>query len=311
MPGQRGRLWAGVRAVVFSRYGGPEVLTPTEVAEPTAGPGRIRVRVRAAGVNPYDYKVRSGMMSNGAQVPDAPVVPGQEAAGVVDQMGEGVTGVSVGDEVFGLGSRAYAERAVLRAWAPKPAGLDWPQAAALGVAGETATRILNALALPQGATLLVHGAAGGVGQAVVQLGRVAGLRVIGTARARNHDLLRGLGAEPTTYGEGLPARVAALAPDGVDGVADTAGSQLDDLIAVAGSADRVVTIANYSAAERGVRFTGGGEDASAALARVGELAAQGRFAVRVAATFDLADAAEAQRLSEARGSGGKIVLIVQ
>ncbi|MFT4108139.1 NADP-dependent oxidoreductase [Propionicimonas sp.] len=300
-----------MHAVVFSRYGGPEVLHLSDLPAPSARPGRIRIRVRAAGVNPYDYKVRSGMMAAGATAPDAPVVPGLEAAGVVDELGEGVSGVCVGDEVFGLAVGAYAEEAVLRAWAPKPAGLDWAQAAALGVAGETATRVLEALALPRGATLLVHGAAGGVGQAVVQLGRLAGLRVVGTASERNHDLLRRLGAEPVGYGDGLPARVTALAPDGVDGVADTAGSQLDDLIAVTGSPEGVVTIANYSAAERGVRFTGGGGDASAALARVGELAAGGLFAVRVAATFELADAALAHRLSESRTAGGKIVLTVK
>nr|WP_300151717.1 NADP-dependent oxidoreductase [Propionicimonas sp.] len=299
-----------MRAVVFTSYGAADVLHPEEVAAPDAGPGQVRIRVRAAGVNPFDWKLRSGMMAGGAAAPEEPVVPGLEASGVVDQVGDGVTGVAAGDEVFGLGSATYAEQAVLRAWAPKPANLSWEQAAGLGVAGETAVRALGLLGLRQGQTLLVHGAAGGVGQTAVQLAVAEGLRVIGTASERNHDLLRGLGAEPVAYGDGLPERVAALAPDGVAGVFDTAGTQLDDLIAVTRSPDRVVTIANYGAAEHGARFTGGGGDAAAALARVGELAASGRLGVRVSGTYDLAAAPAAHAHSESRTADGKIVLTV-
>lgn len=298
-----------MRAIQFDSYGPPDVLHVAEVPEPTAGPDQVRIRVHAAGVNPFDYKLRSGMMARGVAL-EAAMIPGLEAAGVVDQIGDGVTGVELGDAVFGLGSATYAEHAVLRAWAPKPPGMTFEQAAALAVAGETATRMLAALGLEAGRTVLVHGAAGGVGQAAVQLAREAGLRVIGTASEPNHAWLRDLGAEPVTYGEGLPGRVTALAPEGVDGVLDTAGSQLDDLLAVVPAPDRVVTIANYTAAERGVRFTGGGGDAPAAIARIAELAASGRFAVRVARTFDLAQAAAAQELSESRRSGGKVVLSV-
>ncbi|MCB0911094.1 MAG: NADP-dependent oxidoreductase [Propionibacteriaceae bacterium] len=298
-----------MQAVVFDNYGGPEVLHLAEVPEPQAGPGRVRVRVLAATVNPYDYKQRSGRMARGA-APEQPVVPGLDAAGVVDQLGEGVTGVAVGDEVFGLGSRTYAEYAVLRAWAPKPAGLGWGEAAGLGVAGETAVRGLGELGLAPGRTLLVHGAAGGVGQFAVQVAVADGLRVIGTASEPNHDLLRSLGAEPTTYGDGLVERMAALAPDGVDGVFDTAGSQTDDLIAIAGDPSRVVTIAAYGAEQKGVRFTGGGGDASAALARLGGLAASGAVKVTVARSYDLGAAAAAHAFSESRKAGGKIVLTV-
>jgi NADPH:quinone reductase-like Zn-dependent oxidoreductase len=299
-----------MRAIQFSSYGGPDVLHVADVPEPTADPGQVRIRVRAAAVNPFDYKQRSGMMARGAAAPERPVVPGLEAAGVVDQIGDGVVGVAVGDEVFGLGSGTYAELAVLRAWAPKPANLSWEQAAGLGVAGETTLRGLGLLGLRPGETLLVHGAAGGVGQAAVQVAVADGLRVLGTASHHNHDLLRGLGAEPVTYGDGLPERVAALAPDGVAGVFDTAGTQLDDLIAVAGTPDHVVTIANYAAAEHGVRFSGGGGDAPAALARVAELAASGRLRVRVAGSYDLAAAPSAHELSESRRADGKLVLIV-
>lgn len=298
-----------MRAIHFTTYGGPEVLVPTEAAEPAAGPGQIRIRVRATAVNPYDYKLRSGMTSGGTALPE-PVIPGLEASGVVDQVGPGVSGVAIGDEVFGLGSHTYAEYALLRAWAPKPEGLGFAEAAGLAVAGETASRALGLLALAPGQTLLVHGAAGGVGQAAVQLAREAGLRVVGTASEPNHELLRELGAEPVTYGDGLEARVRAAAPDGIDWVFDTAGTQLEDLIAVAGDPERVVTIANYSAADHGVRFTGGGGDAPAALARVAELAGAGRLRVRLAATLDLAEAPAAHRLSESRRANGKIVLLV-
>lgn len=299
-----------MRAIQFSSYGGPEVLHLSEAPEPSAGSGQVRIRVRATAVNPFDYKRRSGMMARGADRPDEPVIPGLEAAGVVDQVGDGVTDVAVGDEVFGQGNQTYAEYAVLRTWAHKPERLSFAEAAGLAVAGETAGRVLEALDLAPGAVVLVHGAAGGVGQAVVQLAREAGLRVIGTASERNRDLLRELGAGAVTYGDGLPERVAALAPEGVAGVVDTAGTQLDDLIAIAGSPDKVVTIANYSAAEHGVQFSGGGGDAAGRLARVAELVEAGRYTVRLAATFDLAEAAAAHELSQSRRADGKIALIV-
>ncbi len=299
-----------MRAVVFSEYGGPEVLHETDLPEPQAGPGQVRIRVRAAGVNPFDHKVRSGMMARGAAAPErGPVVPGLEAAGVVDQVGAGVTGVSAGGEVFGLGSSTYAEYAVLRAWAPKPPGLSFEDAAALPVAGETASRLLATLPLDQGQVVLVHGAAGSVGQALVQLARQAGLRVIATASAVNHAWLRQLGAEPVTYGEGLVDRVRAVTGTGVDAVFDTAGSQLDDLLGLVDSPDQIATIANYAAADRGARFTGGGGDATAALARIGELAASGRFGVRVARSFPLEEAAAAHELIAQRHAAGKIVLV--
>ena len=298
-----------MRAVDFHGYGGPEVLHVEDLPEPHAGPGQVRIRVRAVGVNPFDAKQRSGMIARTAPL-TGPVVPGVEAAGVVDELGEGVTGVAVGDAVFGLGSATYAEHAVLRAWAATPASFSPERAAALAVAGETAVRALGVLGLPSGRTVLIHGAAGAVGQAAVQVARADGLRVIGTASERNHDWLRELGAEPVSYGDGLVDRVRRLSPGGVNGVLDTAGSQLDDLLVLVASPEQVVTIANYAAAQGGARFTGGGGDPSAALARVAELAASGRLAVRVARTYDLGEAAAAHEFSESRHSGGKIVLTV-
>lgn len=298
---------ARMRAIQFIQYGGPEVLTlVADAPEPSAEANQVRIRVHATAVNPFDYKVRSGMMAAGKEL-SGPVVLGLEASGVVDQVGDGVTDVAVGDAVFGLGSATYAEYAVLRAWAPKPERLSFAEAVALANGGETALRVLGLLALEPGQVLLVHGAAGGVGQAIVSLGVAAGLRVIGTASEANHDLMRELGAEPVTYGEDLVSRVGQLTHD-VDGIVDAAGTQLAELLALAGSPDRIVTIANYGARDAGVRFSGGGADARAALSRVSELAAEGKFAVRIAQAFDLTEAAAAHRLSESRRASGKIVL---
>ena len=298
-----------MRVIQFSQYGGPDVLTlVVDASEPSAGPGQVRIRVRAAAVNPFDGKQRSGMMAAGKELTGA-VVPGLEAAGVVDQIGEDVTDAAVGDEVFGLGSATYAESAVLRAWAPKPDGLSFAEAAGLAVAGETALRVLGLLSLERGQVLLVHGASGGVGQAIVQFGVAAGLRVIGTASEANHGLLRELGAEPVAYGDGLVSSVGHLT-DEVAGIIDAAGTQLADLLATGASPDHIVTIANYAARDAGVRFSGGSGDASGALAQVARVAGGGGFRVRVAQAFDLTEAAAAHRLSDSRRAGGKIVLLV-
>jgi NADPH:quinone reductase-like Zn-dependent oxidoreductase len=298
-----------MRAIQFSEYGGPEVLhLVADAHEPTAGPGQVRIRVRATAVNPFDYKLRSGTMAGGKKLNLSQIL-GLEASGVVDQVGEGVSGVAVGDEVFGLGSATYAEFALLKAWAPKPDSVSFAEAAGLSVAGETALRVLGMLSLRPGEVLLVHGASGAVGQAIVQLGAAAGLRVIGTASEANHDLVRASGAEPVTYGEGLESQVEELT-ESVAGIIDTAGTQMAELLAIAGNADRIVTIANYGARDAGVRFSGGGGDAHGALARVAELAAQQKFRVRIARAFDLAEAAEAHRLSESRRANGKLVLLV-
>lgn len=298
-----------MRAVQFSSYGGPEVLGLAEVDRPEAGPGQVRVRVEAAGVNPYDTKVRAGAYASGP-LKEA-VIPGVEAAGIVDQAGPGVDPALVGEAVFGLTvAGAAAEYAVLGSWARQPgAPLSPVEAGGLPVVAETATRVIDLLGIGGQDTVLVHGAAGGVGQAVVQLARLRGARVIGTARPANHALLAGLGAEPTEYGPGLVGRVRALAPDGPTLVADTAGTQLDDLLALAPQPAAIVSIANFEAAGRGVRVTSRRGDAPAALARIADLAGQGRFRVQVSHTFRFAEAAAAHRLSESRTAAGKIVLL--
>jgi NADPH:quinone reductase-like Zn-dependent oxidoreductase len=300
-----------MRAVRFSEYGGPEVLRVDDVEEPHAGPGQVRVAVKAAGVNPIDWKVRSGMMAGGAPL-DSPRVIGSDAAGVVDEVGDGATDVAVGDEVFGSGSGgATAEFAVLDNYAVKPATLGWAEAAGWPVPVETAVRGLDLLGLETGQTLLLNGAAGGVGIAVVQLARARGARVIGTASAANHAFLRELGAEPTTYGEGLVDRVRELAPEGVDLAFDAAGhGALPALIELTGSPDNVITIADFSAPEHGVRVTtGGGTRAWYALPLAAGLFEQGRFAMPVARTFPFDQAGDAHLQSADGHVRGKLVLV--
>jgi NADPH:quinone reductase-like Zn-dependent oxidoreductase len=300
-----------MKAVQFSEYGDPDVLHVAEVEEPHAGPGQIRIAVRAASVNPIDWKVRSGML---AERPLAtPTTPGSDVAGVVDEVGEGVDDVAVGDDVFGfaIGGGA-AEHTLLAHYARKPAELSWEEAAGFPVAVETAARTLDLLGVEDGQTLLIAGAAGGVGTAAVQLARLRGARVIGTASERNHDFLRSLGAEPTTYGDGLVERVRELAPDGVDRALDTAGrGALPDLIELTGDAGNVVTIADYNAPKLGVRVSSGAgtERAYYALADAARYAQEGRFSLPVERTFSFADAPEAHRVSQAGHVRGKLVLV--
>ncbi|MEA2266336.1 MAG: hypothetical protein QOE27_1919 [Solirubrobacteraceae bacterium] len=298
-----------MKAVRFSEYGGPEVLRVDEVDEPHPGPGQIRVAVAAAAVNPIDWKIRGGAMAQVMTV-EFPRIIGSDVAGVVDEVGEGVTDVEPGDEVFGSAvGGATAEYALLDHYAVKPAGLGWAEAAGLPVAVETAVRAFKLLGLEAGQTLLINGAAGGVGIAAVQLARARGLRVIGTASQANHEFLRELGAEPTTYGDGLVARVRELAPDGVDRALDTAGrGALPALVELTGTPDAVVTIADFTAAEHGVRITTGGEGrAWEALDEAAGLHEQGQFAMPVARTFSFDQAAEAHRLSEDGHVRGKLV----
>ncbi|OPF80241.1 NADPH:quinone reductase [Streptomyces antioxidans] len=300
-----------MKAIVYEEYGGPEVLRLKETEEPHPGPGQVRLKVVAAAVNPIDYKIRSGWMPQ--MGPAAfPAIPGMEAAGVVDEVGDGVTGVSVGDEVLGwTDTGAYATYALATDVVPKPAGLDWETAAALPVATETSERVLDLLGLKEGETLLLHGAAGAVGGIGVQLAVARGATVIGTASPANHDYLRSLGAIPVAYGEGLADRVRAVAPKGVDAVYDAAGQgALPVSIELrGGTTDRVVTIADPAAADLGVTFSaGGGGRRMELIADYARLAAEGRLRVPVVRSFPLADAAEAHEQSESGHSRGKLIL---
>jgi NADPH:quinone reductase-like Zn-dependent oxidoreductase len=292
-----------MEAIVFDRFGGPEVLRLAQVDVPRPGPGQIRLRVRAAGVNQLDFKIRSGAAQQIFPT-TFPAIPGLEAAGVVDAVGDGVTDLAEGDEVIALTETgSYAEYALATVAARKPAGLSWAEAAALPVAGETSRRVLDLLAVQKGETLLLHGASGAVGGIAAQLAIAGGATVIGTASPANHDHLRSLGVTPVAYGEGLVARVRALAPQGVDAVFDAAGQgALPDSIELrGGTTDRIVTIADPAARELGVTFSAGGEP---------RLIADGSLRITVAPAYPLARAAEAQERSATGHTRGKLVISV-
>ena len=299
-----------MKAVRFSQFGGPEVLEIVDLPDPHPGPCQVRIAVRAAGVNPSDWKKRKGMMDR-----ELPQTLGHEAAGIVDELGAGVTDVTVGDRVFGLSAdgAAQAELAVLSYYAPIPPSLDFPGAAALPAALETATRTLDQLGVGRGSTLLINGASGTVGSAAVQLAVVRGAHVIGTASLASHDYLRSLGAEPVAYGGGLVERVRALSPDGVGAALDVAGNGvLPELIELAGGPEHVVTIADFGGAQQhGVTFSSGEAGRAVhAIAEIGELIESGRFSLPVAQTFPLAEIAEAHRVSEDSHVRGKLVLLI-
>ncbi|MFD7830165.1 NADP-dependent oxidoreductase [Kitasatospora sp. NPDC059803] len=307
------------KAIAFSEYGGVDVLRPTDIELPAPGPGQVRVAVRTVGVNPLDHKVRSGSMVAAFPV-SFPHVGGYELAGVVEAVGPDVTAWAPGDEVFGaVMGGAYAEQALVDAdlLARKPASLSWEEAAAIPVAAETAERVLGVLGARAGETLLVHGAAGGVGTLLLQLARARGITVVGTAGEANHAYLRELGAIPVAYGDGLAERVRAAAPGGVDRALDAAGKGgvLPLSIELTGSADRVVTIVDFAgSAEYGVRFSGGAEGVESyhqrAYAAVLALHEAGTLRLPLHQVLPLAEAAEAHRISEHGHLRGKIVLTV-
>ena len=299
-----------MRALQYKAYGGPEVLEWAEAPDPHAGSGQIRIAVRAASVNPIDWKAFSGAMSGGEPMAGTGYL-GADAAGVVDEVGEGVTGVSVGDEVFGRGRNTQAEYAVLDSWAAKPPSIDWAVAAAAGVAGETSERGLRLLDVKAGDTLFVDGGAGGVGAVTVQMALARGAKVIASASEANHDYLREIGATPVLYGQGVAERVRAAAGGPVDAVFDVAGkTPVEDLIGLAPKPSQVVSIANFAAGQAGARASGGGADSHPmeALALVADLLARNKLVLKVQ-TFPFDRAAEAYRISQGGHVGGKLVLI--
>ena len=208
-------------ALQFDEYGGPEALRWADAPEPHAGTGEVRIAVKAASVNPIDWKKLRGATSGGKPMTGTGYL-GNDASGVVDEVGEGVTGVSVGDEVFGRGRNAQAEFAVLNAWAVKQPSVDWAVAAAVGVAGETSERALRLLDAKPGETLFIDGGAGGVGAVAVQMALARGIRVIASAGESNQDYLREIGAIPVLYGQGVADRVREAAGGQVDKVFDVA-----------------------------------------------------------------------------------------
>ncbi|MEV4465774.1 NADP-dependent oxidoreductase [Micromonospora echinofusca] len=308
-----------MKAIAIDAYGPADLLTVRDLPDPPVGPDTVLVRVRAAGVNPVDWKVREGHLS-GAIPGHFPLVPGWDAAGVVEAVGPAVTGFAVGDEVVGYVRRdhvqygTYAELvpAPERTLAGKPVQASWAEAAGLPLAGLTAYQALQSARTGAGDTVLVHGASGGVGHLAVQIARALGAdRVIGTAGADNHDFVRSLGAEPVSYGAGLVERVRAVAPDGVDVVLDLFGG--DALDASAELITRPARLISTADPEHVIRLGGSYLFVKPSTVDLGVLAGlvdAGRLTVHVQRTFPLAQAADAQRLVEAGHVRGKVVLEV-
>lgn len=270
-----------MKAVRFSAYGGPDVLCLVDVAGPHAGPGPLRIAVRSVGVNPSDWKRRAGLYRDFEPL-TFPSGVGVEASGVVDEVGPGVTGVSVGDAVFGYGVDTAARFAVLTHWAHKPGDLPFEVAA------------------------------GGLGTAVLQFARHRGITVIGTASPQKQDYVTELGAIPTTYGPGLAARVGTLAPAGVDRALDLAGQGvIPELIAVVGDASRVLSVADFEAPRYGAKFSAGPpKNPGRIFADVVRLWSQGLFRLPVLRVFPLDAVREAHVVSATGHVTGKPVLSV-
>ncbi|NUR29371.1 MAG: NADP-dependent oxidoreductase [Catenulispora sp.] len=307
-----------------SAYGGPEALSVVEVTVPEPGPGQVRIAVRAAGVNPFDYKVYSGGF--GTDPARLPMRLGTEAAGVVTAVGADATGpagpVQVGDEVIAYrAAGAYAAELVVPASSvvPKPARLSWAQAGGLMAAGVTAVHALEAIGLGKGEKVLIHGAAGGVGLAAVQLAVARGATVLGTASRAKHDLLRDLGAIPIAYGPGLADRVRAAASGGVAAAADLVGTDeaVDVSVELVADRSRIATIAGFERGARaGIRLLGGAPGAdpgtevrAAARLQLTAEAEAGRLRILIADTHPLREAADAHRQIMTGHITGKIVLV--
>lgn len=302
-----------MKAAGIHTFGPPEVLRFIEADTPRAGAGEVRVRVKAAGVQPADVAARRGWTPPGATI-HFPQILGNEFAGIVDQAGEGVVGLAAGDEVIGfrvLG--CYAEYVVVSGSqvAIKPRNMPWEVAGALSASGQTAHTALRELGVGQGDTVLIHAAAGGVGSIAVQLAAAWGAKVIGTASERNHDYLRSLGAIPVRYGEGLVERVRALAPEGVDAALDAAGDDaLSASVRLVADKTRVGTIVAFELGQRlGVRLLRS-QRSAARLAELADLYVQGKLNVHVRQTFPLSAAADAHREVESGHGRGKVVLTV-
>jgi NADPH:quinone reductase len=325
MSGDGAGVPAGMASVVIATaFGGPEVLSVADERVPEPGPGEACVQVRAVGVNPVDWKVYSGAF--GTDPARLPIRLGSEAAGVVTAIGPDAVGpagpVAVGDEVIAFRAPgAYATELVAPAQAlvPRPPSLSWEQAAGLMLTGATAWHALAATGVHEGDTVLIHGAAGGVGVMAVQLATARGASVVATASPGHHGFLRGLGALPVAYGEGLAGRVRAAAPGGIDAALDLAGTDeaIDVSLALVADRARIATIAAFTRGlEAGLKVLGGAPGADpgtqirdAARLELARLAQDKTLQVFVTQTFPLAQAAAAHRALMTGHVTGKIALI--
>ncbi|MFD5829559.1 NADP-dependent oxidoreductase [Lentzea sp. NPDC060358] len=299
--------------IYFDEYGDPSVLEARDEEMAPLNAGEVRVAHRAISVNPADWKILAGYARDFLPLP-LPAVPGNESAGVVTAVAPDVTGFAVGDEVIRVGvGGSYRAEATFPApeLLPKPANVDFEQAAALPVAAGSAYAGLELLDLAPGQTLLVHGGAGGVGIAATQIALHRGLRVIGTASPRNHEFVRGLGATPVAYGPGLVDEVTALG--GVDGVFDTHGGAdcVAATTALVPDLKKTTTVAeDQHSAAAGITPVGAPMDSLARIVvAVGELASQGVLRFPVQERIPLAEAARALGISRAGHVRGKLILV--
>ncbi len=305
-----------MKAQTYQQYGDTSVLELTDQPMPKVGPGEVLVKVKAAGINPVDWKVMSGGLDPMMTV-QFPAAPGWDVAGVVVGKGFDTPSVSEGDEVIAYarkdwihgGTFAQYVSVPVRALAPKPKSLSWEQAGGLPLAGLTAYQVLTRLGLAEGKTVLIHAASGGVGSMGVQIAKAFGARVIGTASTKNHDYVRELGAEPVEYGDGLVERVKELAPNGVDIVVDFVGGVVKDSVAVLADGGQHASIADPEVEEHGGHYMWVSPDAEQ-LTELARLADDGKLTVRVDRTFPLAQLPDAFTASQEGHTVGKVVLTV-
>ena len=305
-----------MKAVRFDRFGDVNVLQIVEVEKPSPSPGRILVRVMTAGTNPGEIKIREGQLEK--MFPTTfPCGEGTDFAGFVAELGDGGVSPSVGTAVMGWSDERSAQAEYVAVPADqlivKPESLSWDIAGSLSVIASTATAAVNAVAPQRGETVLVSGAAGGVGSLVAQLVLCTGASVVGTAGETHHDWLRSLGVTPISYEGDLPANLKRVAPNGFEAAIDTVGHGYVDLAIQLGvDPNRINTIIDFEAAERHKVHTDGGSAAksTAVLAEVANLVAEGKLQVPVAAVYDLKDVRQAYSHLEKGHTGGKIVLRV-
>ena len=302
------------RAVRFNNYGGLEVLQVVEVDRPVPGPGKVLVRVKAAGINPGEASIRKGLFAD--RWPSTfPSGQGSDLAGIVEEVGPGVANVAVGDEVIGFSNNrsSQAELVVIDSGnlVPRPANVPWEQAGALFIAGSTAYAAVRSVALKAGDTVVVSGAAGGVGSIAVQLAREAGAKVIGLAGAANHQWLTDHGVIPIAYGDGVEDRIRVASGGKVDAFVDTFGGGYVELALKLGvPANRIDTIIDFAAAAKYGVMTEGSQAAANAevLGELAGLLASGRLEIPIAKVYPLAKVRDAYQELEQRHTRGKIVL---
>lgn len=301
------------RFIQFTEFGGPEVLNLITVDKPQAGPGEVVVRVKAAGLNPVDFKIFRGPAAKiyGATLPSG---AGNDFSGIIEQVGDGVTTWAVGDEVIG-GARnhALADFIVLPAdgiLVPKPADLSFEVAAAITVVGRTAWASVESLSLTDADTVLISAAAGGVGVLASQLAVRTGATVVGTASPSNHEFLRSLGVIPVAHGEGLVERLREAAPRGYTAVLDNHGPDtIEAGLELGVPIERINTIATHGPADQGATHIGGAQATSEDLSHVAELLASGELQLPISDIYPLERAAEAYEKLEHGHVRGKIVLV--